>query len=366
MEIISYSGPQVKELSVSAFSPAPEGSALRKRNTSAGVGPEGASAPPDVPLCNTSLSGLKAQNFPATTDTSLKSVDSSSLDVPLGSFPPSGGLVFSLVVNCDTFSLQSVKQKFLRHKDKLARSPGVFLHLRKKADNSEALFHAGGTAQSRYFPEGRAYIRERLRERLGTQRRAGVFLSLTVSASDYAIQDAWALMWTRFKGLRDALNMYRKRHMGARGSLVYLAVLEQCESGYPHMHIFFPGLDWLIKDKDLYKMDEWWRMGSATTEKEHRSESAQSYVMKYLSKLEGWSDTSMALLWRFRIRLYNLSHSVYLARPKPKWEVVGQYASIEEMSKGLEISIEEAESVIDGGGRFIPLKGSERLIEERR
>lgn len=360
---LSHSNPTVKEIQSGGFSPDEEDKALLESNLSASSGPSGASSP--APFWNTP-DGLKAINSPATDDVSPKTVSHASLRDSGGSSsssPSSVGLSNSLVVNCDTLAITQITEDFRLHKYKLAGTPGIFVHLLKKSDNSEALYHTSPTAQSRYFPEGRAYIQERLMERLGTKRQAGVFLSLTVAASDYEIQDAWSMMWRRFKGLRDGLNIYRRRHMNAGGSLIYLAVLEQCKSGYPHMHVFFPGLRWIIKRKDLHKMDEWWKMGSARTEKEHEQESAQSYVLKYVSKLDGWSEMSMAFLWKFHLRLYNLSHSVYLKPPEREWEVIGRYTSAKEMSRGLGITVNKAESIIDGGGRFIPLETDKEVRE---
>ena len=105
-------------------------------------------------------------------------------------------------------------------------------------------------------------MQRKIRERLWQEQKTGVFLSLTVAASDWDMMEAWSVMWQRFSGFRKALNMYRKRNMNAEHSTLYLAVLEPCESGYPHMHVFYPGLRWLIKKQDLHKMDEWWKIGA--------------------------------------------------------------------------------------------------------
>lgn len=275
-----------------------------------------------------------------------------AINSPSFSSSPSGGLVDHTIVNCDTVApggstLPVIIEKFSEHRYKLEHTPCIFLHLRNKKDQSEAIYKFNPKLHSRYFPEGRANIQESIRQRLGNEVQPGVFLSLTVAASDWDIVEAWGVMWKRFKGFRDALNIYRKRHMNAKHSLLYLAAQEPHESDYPHMHAFYPGLRWLIKNEDLHKMDEWWGMGSVRTEKEHREESAQSYVLKYISKLEGWSEPAMAMLWYHRLRLYNLSHRFYMQAPDPEWEYIGRYNTPEEMGKYLKLSAGDIDKIID-------------------
>jgi len=274
------------------------------------------------------------------------------------SFFPYGGLVDPTVVNCDSFSTQEIMARFAWHKDKLAHTPCIFLHLRNKKDQSEAIYKSNSKSHSRYFPEGRANIQESIRQRLGSEVQAGVFLTLTVAASDWDITEAWGVMWRRFRRFRDSLNQYRKWHMNAGHSLLYLAALEPHESDYPHMHVFYPGLRWIIKKKDLHKIDDWWGMGSARTEKEHREESAQSYVLKYISKLEGWSEPAMAMLWWHRLRLYNLSHRFYKQAPDPEWEVIGRYNTPEEMGKYLKLSSGDVDKILDTWRNLVPIISS--------
>jgi len=272
------------------------------------------------------------------------------------SFFPSGGLVDPTVVNGDEISTQEIIARFAQHKYKLAHTPCIFLHLRNRRDWSEAIYKSDPESHSRYFPEGRANIQSSIRQRLGTEVQSGVFLTLTVAASDWDIADAWGVMWECYRKFRQALNAYRKRNMNAEHSLLYLAALEPHESGYPHMHVFYPSLRWVIKKKDLHKMDDWWGMGSVRTEKEHREESAQSYVLKYVSKLDGWSEPAMAMLWWHRLRLYNLSHRFYKQAPDPEWEVIGRYYTPEEMGKYLKLSTGDVDKIIDTWKSLVPIE----------
>ena len=300
--------------------------------------------------------GANAINSPANDVSFSTPVDSNTLDVSSGSFPASVGLSDLRGTNCDTLDMTRILSEFRKYKHKLVHTPGVILHIRNKSDKSEAIYKSNPRSKCRYFPEGRATMQRNIRERLGREQKSGVFLSLTVAASDWDMMDAWSIMWRRFKGFRDALNRYRKTNMNAEHSFQYLAALEPCESGYPHMHVFCPGLRWLIKKEDLHKMDEWWKMGSVRTEKERREESACSYVLKYISKLEGWSEPNMALLWYYKLRLYNLSHRFYNTASEPEWEKVAQYTNTEEIRKGLGISHSAVDEIVNSTQNFIYIR----------
>jgi hypothetical protein len=140
--------------------------------------------------------------------------------------------------------------------------------------------------------------------------------------------------------------------MNASGGIRYLAANEPHESGFPHLHVYCPGLRWLVKRDDLHKMDEWWGLGSVRTEKELRHDTARDYILKYISKLDGWNEASMAMLWHFKTRIYNLSHRYYLAKPESEWETLGRYMEAEGLAHGL----------ADVGIRF-GIKQVEGLIE---
>jgi len=137
-------------------------------------------------------------------------------------------------------------------------------------------------------------------------------------------------IWENFKLWCDAINVYRKRNMGSKKNLRYVAVLEQHESGYPHLNVFFPGLRLLIKKNDFHKITEWWKMGGPNgveVEWERKPQSACSYVLKYISKMEGWSNECFAILWHYRIRLWNMSHCWYNEKKDSGWVLFQIYRS---------------------------------------
>jgi hypothetical protein len=114
-------------------------------------------------------------------------------------------------------------------------------------------------------------------------------------------------------------------------SLYCVSVLEQHESGYPHLNVFFPGLRILVKQNDFHKIAEWWKMGGPNgveVERERKPESVCNYVLKYISKMEGWTDECFAILWHYKIRLYNISHSFYNEKETSGWVLVGIYKSL--------------------------------------
>jgi len=272
-------------------------------------------------------------------------------------------------INCDTSDFTGVQKDcglsypqhdldqicmdFDNHLFKLSHTPGIFLHCRNETDLSEALIKVSPTSGSRYFPDGRARIKRKIKSRLKPEKQAGVFLVNTVDTKRYSLVEAWCMLWERHKAFMDALNIYRRRHMNTTRRLTYIAVLEQHESGYPHLNIFFPSLRVLIKKADIGKLNEWWGMGSVNIEKERRTESAQSYVLKYISKMKGWDPRCFAILWYFKIRMWNMSHCMYGDHRSSGWVLITFYKNEKELSKGLDILIVEARAIIESGISFI-------------
>jgi hypothetical protein len=341
----------VKEISPGAFSHGGRIGALLESNSERPPCPSGESAPVlTVPFCNTP-DGFNAINSPATDEISTKTASNAASDVSPGSSPASVGL-FKEYVNCDLNpepEIMGILDAFRQHRRKLEGSPCTFLHLKHRQDGSTALYRVNACSCSRYFQQGRAQMIKNISQRLSDGQMSGVFFTLTVDAKRYSLTDAWPSMWPQFKRFKDASNVYRKKHMNASASFRYLAALEPHESDFPHLHVYCPGLRWLIKRQDLAKMDEWWGMGSVNTEKERRQDSARSYILKYVSKMDGWSELSMALVWHFRIRIYNLSHrkESYTGECESEWEWLASYRNAEDLSEGLGISFKKAEAIIE-------------------
>lgn len=342
------------EVKENGVSPGGEGTALLESNRSALPAPSG-----NAPFfCSRTEhpDGAKAINSP-TTVSSPKTASNAASDVSLGSSPSVG--LFKIYVNCDTLDFTGIVDAFRQHSRKLEGSPCTFLHLKHKKDGSTALYRVNACSESRYFQQGRTQMIKNISQRLSDRQMNGVFFTLTVDTKGCSLLQAWPSMWPQFKRFRDALNAYRKRHMNASRSILYLAALEPHQSDYPHLHVYCPGLRWLIKKQDLGKMDEWWTMGSVNTKKERHHDSAMGYILKYVSKMDGWSETSMALIWYFRIRVYNLSHQYYTGESESEWELLGRYRNAEDLSEGLGIGFRAAEALIDTwagmGGNFVHL-----------
>ena len=336
MSILPQKSLNVKEIQSGGLAPDGEGRAMLESNLSAPSGPSGAS------LSGQSPDGEKAINSP-TDSLSPKTAPDTELSHFSGSSPVSVGLSL-IYVNCDTF-LDALLAAFREYCSKLENVPCTFLHLENKQDGSTALYRVNACSCSRYFQQGRAQMIKNIHQRLDGESKRGVFFTLTVDAKRYSLTDAWPSMWPEFKRFKDALNIYRKRNMNARHGIRYLAALEPHESDYPHLHTYCPELRWLIKKQDLSKMDEWWRMGSVKTEKE-REDSARGYIVKYISKLDGWSEVSMAMIWHFRIRVYNLSHQYYVGESQSEWQLLGRYKDAEGLSEGLGIGFKRAEALL--------------------
>ncbi len=275
------------------------------------------------------------------------------------SFLPTGFI--SIPTNCDKPVISQsaqILEQFLQYKYQLAHTPSTFLHLGNKNDDSEVIFRVDRKAGSRYFQEGRRRIKNNLHRRLCGTRKKGILMTCTVDTKRYDVVEAWQMVWKRFKKLRDALNQYRMREQGAKGRVRYIAILEQTKRGYPHLHVFFPGLSFLIDD--LSKLDEWWGMGgkgSVDVEASKGSHSARGYILKYIGKMSGWSDLCMAIMWKFGIRLYNLSHKAFYVTAKAaEWTLKAVYCTVEEMMTGLGLDRGDILGILGTNEKFIYIR----------
>lgn len=78
---------------------------------------------------------------------------------------------------------------------------------------------------------------------------------------------------------------------------------EQSETGYPHVHLFYPRLRWLVGKEDLETL---WGVGRTRVEYA-KGANIGGYVCKYITKMGGWSEEALAFIWRHKIRLYSYS-----------------------------------------------------------
>lgn len=258
-------------------------------------------------------------------------------------------------INCDNVDITAICRDFDNYIKELEGSQKLFAHIKNEAHGLEAICMIDRISGSRYFPEGRAKIRRKIQKRIKKKKEKGIYLVMTVDTKRYSLIEAWDSIWENFKLWHDAINVYRKRHMGAQGSLRYVAVLEQHKSGYPHLNVFFPSLRVLTKQADFNKINDYWNMGSVEIERERKPESACSYVLKYISKLEGWTKETFAILWHYKVRIWNMSHCWYEEKKPSGWVLVDIYKSIsfEHILKHFGVNFNDLEDV-----RFVLINSS--------
>jgi len=248
-----------------------------------------------------------------------------------GSDSVSAGLDGLDSTNYDNVDITGLCKDFDNYIKDLEGSQKLFAHIKNEGQGLEALVVIDRVSGSRYFPEGRAKIRRKIQKRIKKRKEKGIFLVFTVDTKRYSMIEAWDTIQESFKLWKDAINVYRKRHMNAKRSLYCVSVLEQHESGYPHLNVFFPGLRILVKQEDFHKITEWWKMGGPNgveVERERKPESVCNYVLKYISKMEGWTKECLAILWHYRIRIWNMSHCFYNEKEASGWVLVDMYRSI--------------------------------------
>ncbi len=99
----------------------------------------------------------------------------------------------------------------------------------------------------------------------------------------------------------------------------------QSGTGYPHVHLVFPYLKWLAPI--AWMTEQWGQAENSVDYKIKDSMSPVSYVCKYISKLEGWSDLALSYLWVNRTRLYSMSRDYvlpdYSDKRVPEWSFHG-------------------------------------------
>jgi hypothetical protein len=190
---------------------------------------------------------------------------------------------------------------FLDYKGRVGRTNIVMT--RKSDVNVVRIMPA--KCRSRYFEDGRVYMSRKIRRRLGRfDRVPGLMETLTYDPKKIGKREAWARFGRDIRRFLNAVNQYRRRRGWQR--LHYLWVVEvQKETGYPHVHIFFPNLKWLAP---LSIINGNWRQGRANVEAPKRiNVNCAAYVSKYMRKMRGWSDLHLALLWSGHCRMYGFS-----------------------------------------------------------
>jgi len=241
---------------------------------------------------------------------------------------------------------------FDAYKNKVASRGVIFEKVDKKTGAVKNLL-VSGAASSRYFEAGRGFIRRKLHRRLPKQSIPGCMLTLTVDPKRYTQLDAYGQIWQQFRLFRARLASWRKRN-GMKETLEYIAVLETTKAGYPHLHVVFPGLKWLAP-KGL--ISSWWAMGS-TNIKGPRPCSPIHYACKYISKLKGWDNLSLASIWWTQTRLYSMSQNFYgfVEKVLSGWVVSAIIRAVSWKSRNLAQEMNICEGyIIDPNGDVMPL-----------
>jgi hypothetical protein len=223
---------------------------------------------------------------------------------------------------------------FLEYKGRIGRTHVI---LSSKEDPS-TLKVMPVKCRSRYFDDGRLHMSRKIRRRLGRYEKVpGLMETLTYDPKKISKREAWASFGEDVRRFLNAVNQYRKRRGWRR--LHYLWVVEvQPETGYPHVHIFFPNLRWLAPLKIINGN---WRHGRSNVKSPKKIEvNCAAYISKYLRKMSGWSDLHLALLWSGRCRMYGFSRgfSTKIEQPESEWQRwhVVETRNLEALEKSLE------------------------------
>ena len=193
--------------------------------------------------------------------------------------------------------------------DYLAKLDEKRILLNNLADNNLAKVIKPADA-SRYFTEGRRRIKGKIFKRLGRWFNCpGYLLSLTFDPGKISRADAWKQVGVLRREFLNRLNRWRKRNSYPKTKCI--SVLEvQPGTGYPHIHLVFPYLRWLAPI--AWMTDTWGQAPNSVNMVYRNSLSPVSYVCKYITKLDGWSELALSYLWTNKTRLYSMSRDYTL------------------------------------------------------
>ncbi len=208
---------------------------------------------------------------------------------------------------------------------------------------------------SRYFPVGRKRIKAKIYRRLGRWFKCpGVLLSLTFAPELISRREAWLDCRKMAREFMNRVNRWRKRHGMSKAK--FLSCIEvQPGTGYPHIHFVFPNLRWLASLDFL--ITTWGQENNSVDIVVKDSISPVSYVCKYISKLEGWSDLALSYIWTNRTRLYSMSRDYIL--PDYSDKRVPEWSFNRCLNKSQAIKL-----VVNGLIEFDTLLGADELVSE--
>lgn len=223
---------------------------------------------------------------------------------------------------------------YMEYKGRVGRTHIVL----NRRDDPSTVVIMPAKCRSRYFEDGRVYISRKIVIRLGKYNKVpGLMETLTYDPKKISKREAWASFGKDVRQFLNDVNQYRKRRGWRR--LHYLWVVEvQIETEYPHLHIFFPYLKWLAPRKIINGS---WKHGRANIKSPKKIETnCAAYISKYLRKMRGWSDLSLALLWSGKCRMYGFSRGFSANIEKKeseyeRWHVI-ETDYPDQLEKGLE------------------------------
>ena len=222
---------------------------------------------------------------------------------------------------------------FLEYKGRIGMTKVIF----QRKDDIRTLKVMPATCNSRYFNDGRWRISNQIRNRLGRFNKvSGLMITLTYDPKKIGKREAWSSFGKDTRCFLNGVNQYRKRRNWQR--LHYLWVVEvQKGTGYPHVHLFFPNLRWLVPVKILNGN---WSKGRSNVESPKKiTVNCAGYISKYLRKMDGWLDLHLALLWSGRCRMYGFSRGFSAKVDKKesdwnRWAIV-KTDNVDNLEKGL-------------------------------
>lgn len=180
---------------------------------------------------------------------------------------------------------------------------------------------------SRYFKEGREKLKRRINKKMkhnGTTE--GIMVTVTYDPIKLERLSAWEKVGKHISNLIDNINIHRKRKMDIKKRLTYFWVIEEQKgTGFPHVHIFFPNLKYLANNFTLIKM--WKRMTGGSLDVKKAKCNMAKYIMKYIGKVKGFSIYAMAMLWKYKRRIYGFSRvfSVPSEKKEKLYELLGMF-----------------------------------------
>ena len=226
-----------------------------------------------------------------------------------GSSPPNG-LVLSTNNSSQSYGeagelltidevMACLTEDFVDYKDELSEKAILLKHV----EDPKRGVIVKPCDSSRYFPGGKRKAKRNIRTRFGVHYKApGTFVTTTYDHEQFARWEAWLRLSKDLKRFKHDITMRYKRQ--GLSSPKYISVIEeQSRTGYPHVHLFYPRLKWLLIKEDVQAL---WGVGRTRVEYA-RNINIGGYVCKYITKMGGWSDEALAFIWKHKIRLYSYS-----------------------------------------------------------